>query len=205
MAILKWMRPGAPDSNIGMTQWWESLIGPSQVFWGIAIVASIVQVLMFVGSMFSGHDLDHSAGHGDGNAVDGVKLLSVRAVVAFLVGFGWAGALFLGDGFPLNRVIFIAVATGFSFMGVIFLMMRLLMSLRSDGTLDYKNAIGKTGQVYVTIPGNRAGQGQVEIMIQGRLSTVLAVTEAEQSLAPLAAIVVNSVEGKNLLVVSPTH
>jgi len=203
--ILVWMPPTAADRHHGMTQWWNSLIGPSQVFWGIAIAASILQVLMFLGSMVSGHDLDHNTGNGDGSAVDGVKLVSVRAVVAFLVGFGWAGALFLRDGFSLTGATLIAVGTGFVFMAVIFLIMRILMSLRSDGTLDYKNAIGQTGQVYVTIPGNRGGQGQVEIMIQGRLATILAVTEGAQSLAPLTPIIVRSVEGTNLLVVSPTH
>ena len=173
------------------------------MFWGIAIVASVFQILVFAGSLIGSHDFDHAPDGGDGSSVEGMKLLSIRAITAFLVGFGWAGALFLGSGSALSTALLAALVFGGMFMAIIFLMMRALVSLRADGTLDYSNATGRTGNVYVTIPAGRAGQGQVEIMIQGRLTTVSAVTDAPLPLPPRTSVTVDSVEGNNLLVVSP--
>lgn len=186
-----------------MSLWWESLDQVSQIFWCIAIASSVFQLLMFAGALFIGHDFDHSHDSGDGNSSSGLKLLSVRAITAFLVGFGWAGALFLGNGVAILAATVLAIICGCVFMGIIFLMMRVLVSLKADGTMNYANAIGRTGQVYVTIPARRSGQGQVEIIIQGRLSTVLAVTDYSQPLPPRSPILVTAVEGNNLLVVSP--
>jgi NADH:ubiquinone oxidoreductase subunit D len=54
--------------------------------------------------------------------------------------------------------------------------MRALFSLRSSGTLDYKNAVGKIATVYVTVPPNHNGGGQVEVLIQVRLQTISCMT-----------------------------
>lgn len=188
-----------------MTQFWQSLSDPARLFWGIAIAASIVQILMFAASFFSGHDFDHSPDGDAGDSVEGVRLVSVRAIIAFLVGFGWTGALLLAKGVAMIPTVAAAFGVGVIFMGVIFMMMRMLMSLRSDGTLDYRNAIGSTGRVYVTIPPGRVGEGQVEIMIQGRLTTVHALTDSEKPLAPQTSVTVTALENGNLLVVSPNH
>ena len=188
-----------------MSQFWQSLSDPARVFWGIAIASSIFQILMFVMSFFSGHDFDHSPDGAVGDSVEGLKLLSVRAIVAFLVGFGWTGGLMLVRGIPMVATVAVAFGVGLIFMGVIFVTMRLLMSLRSDGTLDYRNAIGCTGRVYVTIPAGRAGEGQVEIMIQGRLTTAHALTDSRHALSPQTSVIVTAVENGNLLVVSPDY
>lgn len=188
-----------------MTHWWQSLSDASRIFWGIAIFSSVFQVLMFAGGLFSGHEFDHSPDADDGSTAEGVKLLSLRAITAFLVGFGWAGALFLGSGKSVSVALLAAVAFGGLFMVIIFLMMRAMVTLKADGTLDYANAIGQTGHTYVTIPAARGGQGQVEIMLQGRLATISAVTDSSKPLSPGTPVFVDSVEGKNLLVVSPKN
>lgn len=187
-----------------MFNWWQTLSNASQVFWGIAIAASIFQVLIFIGSLFTSHDLDHSSDTDHAGLSETLKLLSLRGLVAFLVGFGWAGGLFLARGLSLALVLLISIAAGIVFMGVILLIMRLLMSLKADGTLNYANAIDQIGQAYVTIPARRAGQGQVEVMIQGRLVTAHAVTDHQQPIAPQTEVVVLGVECGTLLVVSPT-
>lgn len=186
-----------------MIDWWNALEGSGRIFWGIAIAATVFQLLMFAGSIFATHDFDHSPDGGDGDATGGVKLLSIRAIVAFLVGFGWAGGLFLGRGHGVLASSMVAVGAGIIFMGIIFLIMRGLMNLKDDGTLDFKNAVGLHGQVYVTIPALRGGRGQVEILIQGRLQTLQAVTDFGVPLSPQTSIVVKEIEGGNLLVVSP--
>ncbi len=186
-----------------MSEWWQTLSDSSRIFWGIAVAASIFQILVFAGSFFTGDSLDHAPDSGEGSTSGTFKLLSVRAIVAFLVGFGWAGALFESSGKSALVSLAIAVFAGFVFMGVIYLLMRSLLTLKADGTLDYTNAIGQTGHVYVTIPANGGGQGQVEIMIQHRLVTANAVTTCDDPLAPQTLVLVHDVEGKALLVVAP--
>ena len=58
--------------------------------------------------------------------------------------------------------------------------MSYLHSLREEGTLNYKNCIGETGTVYLPIPPNRKGMGQIEVMVQGRLRIVKVVTDEEE-------------------------
>lgn len=188
-----------------MNEWWFSLSDASRVFWGISLAATLFQALIFAGSIVSGHEFDHATDTDGGNAAEGLKLLSIRAIVAFFVGFGWAGVLYLRNGGPVLIALAFAIVAGVVFMSVIFLVMRFLMSLRADGTMDYWNAVGQTGTVYVTIPPNHSGQGQVEVMIQGRLTTAHAVTEHSEPLSPQTPVIVQSVEGKTLLVVYPAY
>lgn len=186
-----------------MTAWWNSLNNPAQIFWVIAIASSIIQIIMFATSFIGGHDFDHSSGSDIGDSVEGVKLVSVRAIIAFFVGFGWTGGLMLGRGASMVPTLAASLGVGVIFMMVIFLIMRMMMSLRSDGTLDFQNAVGLTGHVYVTIPASRSGQGQVEILLQGRLTTVQAVTKADHPLTQSTPVTVTAVENGNLLVVAP--
>lgn len=188
-----------------MNDWWHSLGSASQVFWGIAIAASVFQVLIFIGSLFSADEFDHTSDANTTDSGEALKLLSLRGIVAFLVGFGWAGGLFLAKGLSLLLVLLVAVVVGVVFMGVILMIMKLLMSLKADGSLKYDNAIGQTGHVYIEIPARRAGQGQVEVMIQGRLVTAQAVSDYHQALAPPVEIVVTGVESGTLLIVSPSY
>jgi membrane protein implicated in regulation of membrane protease activity len=192
-----------------MFDWWNSLTGATLFFWTVAIGASLFQLLLFIASMFGGHDFDHSADVGAehatlGGAEGAVKVLSVRAMVAFAVGFGWAGVLFVDEGYSLTATLAISMSVGLLFMGMIYGVMRFLVSLKADGTLNYANALGLEGKVYVTIPAARSGDGQVEILLQGRLTTATAVTESLQPLPPHTPVKVIAIEG-NTLVVSPAH
>lgn len=186
-----------------MSEWWQSLSDTARIFWAIAIASSIFQVLMFALSFFSSSDFDHTPDGEAGDSIEGVKLISIRAIVAFLVGFGWTGGLMLGRQIPILTTILVALAVGGIFMMVIFFIMRLLMTLRADGTLQYENAIGVTGHVYVTIPASRGGQGQIEILLQGRLATASAVTNSDHALTQNTPVLVKSIENGNVLVVTP--
>lgn len=189
-----------------MTEWWESLDTTARVFWGIAIGFTVFQLLLFVVSLFGGDDLDHDPGgdahHGAG---DGLKFLSLRVVVAFFIGFGWTGGVMLERGHGPLAATLAGSAAGVVFMGVIFLIMRGMMSLRDEGTLDYRNAVGESANVYVTIPGRRQGRGQVEVLIQSRLITAHAVTDDEADLSPNSKVNVLAVEGANVLVVQSAN
>jgi hypothetical protein len=187
-----------------MNAWWEQLTPLLRIFWCIALFSSFLQILMFLGSIFgAGHDFDHDV-HADGaGAGSGAQILSVRTLVAGMVGFGWAGVLMLQNGAEPPLAIGAAVVCGLLFMLMVFGVMRFLFSMRADGTLDYRNAVGVTGRVYVTIPARRAGTGQVEIMLQGRLIMATAETEALRPLSPQSPIRVSAAQSDNTLMVEP--
>jgi hypothetical protein len=186
-----------------MNDWWNQLTPLLRVFWGIAIFASVLQVLMFLGALLgSGHDFDHDAAADGGDGATGAQILSTRTLVAGAVGFGWAGVLALQSHSSPGAAIGIAIISGIAFMLLVFGVMRVLFSMRDDGTLNYRNAVGLTGKVYVTVPGHRRGAGQIEIMLQGRLTMAAAQTDAE-ALSPQTTVRVTAAQSDNTLIVEP--
>jgi NhaP-type Na+/H+ or K+/H+ antiporter len=125
-----------------------------------------------------GLDALDAADGADAVHADGLGLVSTRTVMAFLVGFGWTGAIARGGGLSLAVSVLIGLAVGFLLMLAVFWFMRGLYSLRQSGSLDYRNAVGELGTVYVTIPPAGTGSGQIQVVVQGRLSTVAASTTA---------------------------
>ncbi|HEY5770112.1 MAG TPA: hypothetical protein VIS71_09735 [Terrimicrobium sp.] len=99
--------------------------------------------------------------------------------------------------------ILVACAVGMVFLLGIYLLMRALFSLRSSGTLDYKNAVGKIATVYVTVPPNYKGGGQVEVLIQGRLQTISCRTAHTVPLPPQSKVKVVALIDQGTLEVQP--
>lgn len=158
---------------------------------------------MFLGTIVgAGHDFDHDV-HADGaNGGFGAQILSVRTLVAGMVGFGWAGILVAPNASPAVAIL-AASFCGLAFMLMVFAVMKFLFSMRADGTLDYRNAVGTTGRVYVTVPARRAGTGQVEIMLQGRVIMAAAETDSAAPLSPQSPIRVSAAQSDNTLLVEP--
>lgn len=195
--------------------WWGGLALIVKIFYGIGIFSTIVlsvqTFLLLIGldgsdsdgaldvSHDMGQDMDHDMDHGDGD----FGFLSVRTVIAFLTGFGWVGAILLKTGISLSLSLLAAGAVGFVLMFSIFWLMKLLWSMRESGTLDYHSAVGEIGTVYLPIPGERTGHGQIEVMMQGRLQTVPAVTSMSERLENRTRVLVIDVLEDNTLVVLP--
>ena len=141
-----------------MNEWWTALGGENKIFYGIAIVSSAVMfiqlVLTLIGGAFDAPDGDFEVEGTDGD----LGVLSVRPICAFVVGFGWGGIMALNQ---YGDNIFIATVAGF-ITGSIFLFavlwtMRGLYSLRADGTIDIRNAVGSIGSGYLPIPPTGKG------------------------------------------------
>jgi len=184
-----------------MEAWWTSLNLPLQIFYGTGVVAAIALAIEMFLTLFglSQNDLsDASTDH-----PDQIGMLSVRTITGFFFGFGWAGAIALKSGLGLPLSILAALVVGSAFLLGIYLLMRALFSLRASGTLDYNNAIGQTGTVYVTVPPHRGGGGQVEVLVQGRLQTVACMTSHTSPLAPQSKVKVVALIDAGTLEVQP--
>lgn len=182
--------------------WWESLNFNLQVFYGIAIISLVVLALQLILSVFMGVD-DMDVGGDIGHHDSGMSIFSVRGVTAFFTGFGWTGVICTEQGFGLPLTLLLALLVGGSLMVAIYLMMRSFMRLQSSGTLDYGNAVGQLGNIYITVPPAQRAGGQVETMIQGRLVTAEALQKGDSPLQPGTKVKVVERIGTSTLIVEP--
>jgi hypothetical protein len=185
-----------------MLDWWSSISLESEIFYAIGIVALAV-LLMQIFLTLIGIDAHHDADLSGGVHDSGLGLLSVRTITAFFVGFGWGGVIILNHGHSLPMAVLGGFGTGFVFLLTTAFLIRNLLRLQSSGNLNYRNAIGVVGTVYSTIPGAERGGGQLELMIQGRLTMAEAYTKAAHDLKPNSKARVVDLIGESTLLVEP--
>lgn len=137
----------------------------------------------------------------EGGLFAGLKLFTLRGVVAFLAVCGWGGLWLLRMGMHPIPAVFLGIAMGFWAMLLMALFLRVALKLQHDGTMDFRNALGKAGSVYLTIPANRAGTGKVHIVVQDQLQELDAVTDETGPLPTGTEVVVVGLSGGNTLVV----
>ncbi len=180
--------------------WWDGLNFELQIYYGIAIIAMASMLIQLLLSFFMGMDDGH-ADLGAGDHPSGLSIFSVRGVTAFFLGFGWSGVICTKAGLGTLLTVAISLGVGGALMVAILFMMLTVLRMQSSGTLNYDNAIGQIGTVYVTVPpGQRAG-GQIETLIQGRLVTAEALQRGTEPIAPGTKVrVVEKIGGSTLVV-----
>lgn len=138
----------------------------------------------------------------DGDVPDsGFRLLSLRTIIAFLTIFGWVGLITLKQGLPTVWSLVISFASGFAAMFLVALAVAWMMRFQTDGTRDIRNALGKSGTVYLRVPANREGNGKVNLMLQDAFVELDAVTDEENAIPSGREVVVIGLSGQSTLVV----
>lgn len=210
-------------------EWWNSLGTAAQVFYCVAIPSTLVlliqTVLMFIGfgsdsDGFGDTDIDDlpddiletdmndgvfgedsiSDTH-DFFGLEGLRIFTLRGIVAFFVVFGWVGVVMDASGAKLWATLPIAIASGFAMMLLLAYLLRAVIRLRSDGNEDNRNALGTAGKVHLSIPPSRTGEGKVHIMLQGSYVERNAVTDEPEAIPTGSEIVVIGLSGQTDLVV----
>ena len=97
-------------------------------------------------------------------------------------------------------LILIALIVGIGFVAMFFLIISQIRKLAEDNTFKIKDTLGKTGEVYLTIPGKKSGIGKVQISINGSFKELRAITESE-SLKSGTLVKIKSIDSDNILVV----
>lgn len=180
--------------------WWNELTLAKQLFYGIGIFAGLVAILLVALSVFG---FDHHDGF-DVGAVDhdvGIGIFSVKPLTAFFLAFGWVGGIALDNGLSLFAAIGTALVAGTVVMVAVLAMFRLILSLKSDGTMQTANALGAVGTVYVTVPAHKGAGGQVIVNFSGRQETFAALNGADAPIASGEKVkVVSVIDGRTVLV-----
>ena len=170
-----------------------------KIFVTLGSISSFVLFVQMIFILLVGGDVDFDLGEvGEGG---GTGIFSVRSIGSFFVGFGWTGAMLLEKGYSVGVATLGGAIMGSIILSAFLAMMRWMQSLKSDGTIDYKNAIGNIGTVYIPISPRRKGIGQIEVQVQGRLAVVVAVTDDEKKLDARTAVRVKDlIDTRTLLV-----
>jgi hypothetical protein len=158
---------------------WDDESFASQLFWGIGLLGLVLIILQAIFGVLAGHDgdtsssgsVDMSGGHGGGGGV-----VSIKTVSAMLLGFGFGGAILEKNGFSTGISALGGLGVGLLIGGAYFALMDSLYRLRSDGTSVLSEAVNHSGTVYLRIPGNVSGAGEIQVAFGGRLQNVRAYT-----------------------------
>ena len=167
-----------------MITWWTSLSTAMQVLWAITLSASLIFVIQTVMTFLGlgDHDADFDLDTSDGSfdADPSMNLLTFRNLVNFCLGFGWTAVL-MHEKIQSNALlIIVSVIVGILLVTVVMWIFKWLSGMQQTGNIDvHKSAVGFEGKVYLTIPGERKGEGKVQITINNAVREYDAVTDGE--------------------------
>ena len=196
-----------------ITTWWASLSLAMKILWGVTLTASLIfliqSILTFIGADAGEGCIDTDIDSGfDSEAADaavegGTNLLTFSNFVNFILGFGWS-AILLQEKIPsIPLLLIVAALVGVALVVAVMYLFKWLSSMQQSGNINiYKSAVGCNGSVYLTIPGERKGEGKVQISINNSVREYRAVTEGD-TLPTNTPIRVTEVIGPDTVLVEP--
>ena len=175
------------------------------VYLVMALTGTTFFMLRRLLALFFGADTDVDTGHlHDAGSDASFGFFSLLSILAFFMGSGWMGQTCRVD-WEVGGLASAAAATAFAF-GMMMLASGLMFTARKlDRTIEYdlKTAVGRTAGVYMTIPKQGAGRGQVEVDVSGRRKTLEAISTGEK-LDQFSSVTVVEVRDDQTLVVEST-
>lgn len=172
--------------------WWTSLSLIMKILWGVTLTASLIfviqSILTFIGAdageggIDTDIDIDFDS---DSDAADaavdgGTNLYTFRNFVNFILGFGWSAILLQEKIQSVPLLLIISTAVGVALVAIVMYLFKWLSSMQQSGNINvFKAAVGCIGSVYLTIPGERKGEGKVQISINSSVREYNALTDSD--------------------------
>ncbi|MBD0831078.1 hypothetical protein [Aestuariibaculum sediminum] len=187
-----------------MVEWFSNLEIFPRIYWGIALIASCVFIIMiiltFIGGDSDGLELETDAEIETDTGI-GFQFITFKNLVGFFTIFGWSGIACLDSGLSKPVTVVISIIMGLLMMTIMAAMFFYMRKLNHSGTLNFKNAIGGVGEVYLTIGANRSSIGKAHVRIQGALRELEALTDSPTNLKSGTVIKVKDVTPNGILIV----
>ena len=191
-----------------MFDWLKSLSGLEIAYFIIACigtVALLIQIVMMLigagGEADADFDTDTDGdGSLDTHTDTGVSLFTVKGLTAFCAIGGWTGMLMLSYDVGVAITVPVSVVAGLAAYFIVWALIRLVLKLQEDGTLNYASAIGQTATVYVSIPASRTGRGKITLVLQGRYTELDAVTDETERIPVDCAVEITEQAGDAFVV-----
>lgn len=173
-----------------MFEWFKSLSGLEIAYFIVACIgtlALLIQIVMMLigagGEADADFDTDTDGdGTFDSHTDTGVSLFTIKGLTAFFAIGGWTGMLMLSYNVGVGITVPVSVVAGLAAYFIVWGLIRLVLKLQEDGTLNYASAIGQTATVYVSIPASRSGRGKITLVLQGRYTELDAVTDETEKI-----------------------
>lgn len=174
--------------------------GPALIGTGLFLIRLIL-LSLGAGADLDGHDTSSGVDH-HSHGGEGVKLFSVQTVMAFVMGFGWAGLIgYRGLQWGIPASIGMGALGGGVMMWVMAIMLRGMLEMQASGNINAGSTVGLEGSVYVGVPPSGKGTGQITLVVDGRQRTFNAVS-ADEELTRSTRVRVLAVNGDNTLTVT---
>ncbi len=190
--------------------WWADLSPVMKLLWGVTLTATLVFVIQTVMTFLGADadstdfdmDVDTSMDGSDLSNIDsGANLYTFRNFVNFFLGFGWTAIILQPSVKSTAVLVIISVLVGIALVALVMYMFKWLYSMQQSGNINvYKAAVGCQGKCYLRIPGERAGEGKVQITIQGAVREYDAVTDGDEIKTGASVKVLEAIDGNTLLV-----
>ena len=190
--------------------WWADLSPVMKLLWGVTLTATLIFIIQTVMTFLGADadstdfdvDVDTSMDGSDLSNIDsGANLYTFRNFVNFFLGFGWTAIILQPSVKSTAVLVIIAVLVGIALVALVMYMFKWLYSMQQSGNINvYKSAVGCQGKCYLRIPGERAGEGKVQITIQGAVREYNAVTDGDEIKTGTSVKVVEAIDGNTLLV-----
>jgi hypothetical protein len=148
-------------------------------------------------------DYTDANSHDMANSGDGLRVFTIRGLVAFSAVGGWTG-LALWDASRNAAVTLLGAAVAGS-AALVFaaFVIKWALKLQEAGNINPRNALAQIATVYIPIQPKRSHVGQVTLMLQGRYIEMDAVTDNENPLKTGQTVQVVAIQGASTLVVNP--
>jgi len=150
----------------------------SKMFFYIGVISTTIYAIKLLIFTFAGSDTDIPDGHIDVDGTDtdtAFSFLSIQSILAFFMGFGWAGYACISAFDDFVYIFAVPVITGLFFMGLSAYLTYLMKSLNKRETFDMKTIVGTVGKAYSKIAPKSIGMIEIEI------NSKLTVTEAQNN------------------------
>ncbi len=183
---------------------WFQALGPmQQIYWTCAILGSTIFLLQMVLTLIGIDASDVEVDFDGSDTLDlggGLSLFSIRALINFLVGFGWSGvSLATAIGSQLVLAV-VSILVGLFFAYIILMLYRRIRRLEHNGVFTINACVGLNANCYLRIPGQRSGRGKVQVSVGGSVHEIDAITDGDT--IPTGSLVrIKSVEEQSLLLV----
>ncbi len=186
-----------------MVEWYSNLELFPKIYWGIALLGSLIFLITMILSFVGGDadDIGDVDSDIDGDTGIGFQFITFKNLVGFFTLFGWSGIACIDAGFSKPLTITISIVCGLIMMGIMGAMFYYMNKLNDSGTLKFKNAINAVGEVYLTVGANRSSIGKAHVRIQGALRELEALTDADTDLKSGSVIKVKDVTDNGILII----
>ena len=187
-----------------MMDWFSNLEALPKFYWVVALISSfvfvIVIIMTFVG-IDGAEDFDDVDTSIEADTGIEFQFISLKNLIGFFTLFGWSGIACIDAGLSRPVTVLISTICGLIMMTIMAAMFYYMKKLTDSGTLNYKNAIGSVGEVYLTVGANRSNIGKVSIRVQGTLRELEAMSDSIMELKSGTIIKVVDVTSNGILIV----